>query len=175
MGPAQPATTTHSPSSPFVPLSTPSALLSPKLTPITPMSTVSSPLPTITPTTIKKLLANIPHLEHNGTNWAIFKMCFSNAMKVMHQWAYFTGLNLYPEPVDVAKPSREEATTIVQWEYEDSVASYFLSQRLPDITEMQLAHCTTTQERWTLVTKEYQAKSAYAQADLHQAFLNMRC
>ena len=53
--------------------------------------------------------------------------------------------------------------------------SYLLLQRLPDITEMRLAHCTTTQERWTLVTKEYQAKSAYAQADLHQAFLDMRC
>ena len=26
-----------------------------------------------------------------------------------------------------------------------------------------------------MVTKEYQAKSAYAQADLHQAFLEMRC
>src|SRR6267154_5937145 len=175
MGPAQPATTTHSPSSSFVPLSTPSALSSPKLTPITPMSTVSSPLPTVTPTTIEKLPANILHLEHNGTNWAIFKMCFSNAMKVTRRWAYFMGLNPYPEPVDMAKPTKEEATTIVQWEYEDSVASYLLSQRLPDITKMQLTYCTTTQERWTLVTKEYQAKSAYAQADLHQAFLDMHC
>ena len=71
-------------------------------------------------------------------------MRFSNAMKVTRRWAYFTGLNPYPEPVDAAKPSREEATAIVQWEYEDSVASYLLLQRLPDITEMRLAHCTTT-------------------------------
>jgi hypothetical protein len=40
---------------------------------------------------------------------------------------------------------------------------------------MRLANCSTTQERWTSVTKEYQAKSAFAQADLHQAFLDMRC
>ena len=139
------------------------------------MSTVTSPLPTATPTTIEKLPANIPRLEPNGSNWAIFKMRFSNAMKVTRRWAYFTGLSPYPDPIDPAKPTPEEAAQIVQWEFEDSVASYLLSQRLPDTTEMRLANCTTTKERWDLVTKEYQAKSAYAQADLHQAFLEMRC
>ena len=139
------------------------------------MSTVSSPPPTVTPTTIEKLPANIPRLEHNGSNWAIFKIRFSNAMKVTRRWAYFTGLNVYPEPVDRAKPTREEASAIIQWEYEDSVASYLLSQRLPDTTEMRIAGCSTTKERWDMVAKEYQAKSAYAQADLHQAFLEMRC
>jgi len=102
-------------------------------------------------------------------------MRFRNAIKVTRQWAYFTGLNPYPEPVDAAKPSKEEATAIVQWEYEDSVASYLLLQRLPDTTEMRLANCETTRERWALVTQEYQAKSAYVQADLRQAFLDMCC
>ncbi|KAI0262990.1 hypothetical protein BGY98DRAFT_1103985 [Russula aff. rugulosa BPL654] len=104
----------------------------------------------------------------NGSNWAIFKMHFSNAMKVMRRWAYFTRLSPYPDPIDPAKPTPEEATKIVQCEFEDSVASYLLSQRLSDTTEMHLINCTTTKERWDLVTKEYQAKSAYAQADLHQ-------
>ena len=139
------------------------------------MPTTSSPPPTATPTTIEKLPANIPRLESNGSNWAIFRMRFSSAMKVTRRWAYFTGIHRYPEPVDPAKPTREEATAIVQWEYEDSVASYLLSQRLPDTTEMRLANCSTTEERWDQVTKEYQAKSTYAQADLHQAFLDMRC
>jgi hypothetical protein len=137
------------------------------------MSTVTTPPPTATSATIEKLPANIPRLEYNGSNWAIFKMRFSNAMKVMHRWAYFTGIIPCPEPVNAAQPTKEEVTVIVQWEYEDSVASYLLLQRLPDTTEMQLANCTTTKERWDLVTKEYQAKSAYAQADLHQAFLEM--
>ena len=96
-------------------------------------------------------------------------------MKVTRQWAYFTGINPYPEPVDASQPTKDEAAAIVQWEYEDSVASYLLSQRLPDTTEMRLASCSTTKERWDLVTREYQARSAYAQADLHQAFLEMRC
>jgi hypothetical protein len=128
-----------------------------------------------TPTTIEKLPANIPCLEPNGANWAIFKMRFSNAMKVTHRWGYFTGLKPCPEPADPDKPTTDEAEAIEQWEYDDSVATYLLSQRLPDTTEMRLASCSTTKERWAVVSRDYQAKSAYAQADLHQAFLEMRC
>ena len=40
---------------------------------------------------------------------------------------------------------------------------------------MRLNSCLLTEDCWKAVTKEYQAKSAYAQADLHQAFLDMRC
>jgi len=32
-----------------------------------------------------------------------------------------------------------------------------------------------TQEQWETVTREYQAKSTYAQANLHQLFLDIRC
>ena len=176
MGPALPTTTTGSPSSSFVPLSTAPSSPTSKSPPAAAMSnTVSSPPPDVTPTTIEKLPANIPRLEHNGSNWAIFKMRFSNAMKVTRRWGYFTGIHPCPEPTNPTKPTKEETAAIVQWEYEDSVASYYLSQRLPDITEMRLANCSTTKERWAMVTKEYQAKSTYAQADLHQAFLEMRC
>jgi hypothetical protein len=174
MGPAQHTNT--SPLSSSIPLSGLSTGLS---TPLSIksniMSTITTPLPTATSTTIEKLPANILCLEYNGSNWAIFKMRFSNAMKVMRRWAYFTGIIPCPGPINAAQPTKKEATVIVQWEYEDSVASYLLSQRLPDTTEMRLANCTTTKERWDLVTKEYQAKSAYAQADLHQVFLEMQC
>ena len=68
-----------------------------------------------------------------------------------------------------------ESKAIEKWEHEDAVASYLLSQRLPDITVMRLTSCLTAHDRWEMVTKEYQAKSAYAQADLHQSFLEMRC
>ena len=168
MGPGQLATTPSSPSSSSLPLS---ALASTFASPTTKPTSMAN----VTPTTIEKLPANIPRLKYNGSNWAIFKMRFGNAMKVTRRWAYFTGLSPCPEPTDPAKPTKEEVADIIQWEYEDSVASYLLSQRLPDITEMRLASCSTTQERWAMVTKEYQAKSAYTQADLHQAFLEMRC
>jgi hypothetical protein len=139
-------------------------------TPIT--STTST---TTAPTSIEKLPANIPRLEPNGANWAIFKMRFSNAMKVTRRWGYFTGTKPYPNPADPNLVTTEEATAIELWEYEDAVASYLLSQRLPDTMEMHLANCSTTKERWTTVSLNYQAKSAYAQADLQQAFLEMRC
>ncbi len=40
---------------------------------------------------------------------------------------------------------------------------------------MHLSSCTSTKEKWDKVTKEYQAKSTFAQANLKQAFLDMRC
>ena len=46
-----------------------------------PMSTSAVSTPEITPF-VEKLLANIPHLEPNGSNWAIFQMCFCDTMKV---------------------------------------------------------------------------------------------
>lgn len=134
------------------------------------MSTDSTPTPTI-----EKLPANIPRLEPNGANWAIFVMRFRDAMKVTRRWVYFTGHKPHPKPKDVDSPTDGEIEAGEKWEYADSVASYLLSQRLPDTTVMRLSSCTTTQERWEMVTKEYQAKSAYAQADLHQSFLEMRC
>ena len=173
MGPAQAANTTASLSSSFAQLLAAISTTSSPKNPPANMSTITSPLPTTTPTIIEKLPANIPCLEPNGSNWAIFKMRFSNAIKMMCQWAYFIRLSLYPNPIDPAKPTSEEAAQIVQWEFEDSIASYLLSQRLSDTTEMHLANCTTTKEHWDLVTKEYQAKSTYVQANLHQAFLKM--
>ena len=55
------------------------------------------------------------------------------------------------------------------------MASYLLSQCLPDTTVMHLSNCLTAQEWWETVTKEYQAKSAYTKVDLHQSFLDMHC
>ena len=121
------------------------------------------------------LPASIPYLEPHGTNWAIFMMRFRDAMKLTHRWMYFTGQKKCPEPQDKDNPTDGEIEAAEKWEYEDSVASYLLSQRLPDSAVMRLSSCSTTQEQWEMVTKEYQAKSAYAQADLHQSFLEMRC
>ena len=121
------------------------------------------------------LPVSIPYLEPNGSNWAIFMMRFRETMKAMRRWAYFTGHEPRPKPKDANNPTDTEIDAAEIWEYEDSVASYLLSQRLPDATEIRLASCTTTKERWEAITQEYQAKSAYAQADLHQAFLDMRC
>jgi len=96
-------------------------------------------------------------------------------MRVTRRWGYFSGTKPCPVPADPANVTTTEAASIEEWEYQDSVASFLLSQRLPDTTAMRLANCSTTMERWALVSSDYQAKSAFAQADLHQAFLDMRC
>ena len=96
-------------------------------------------------------------------------------MKVMCQWHYFTGTYPHPVAADPSHPTKDKTDAIAQWDYDDAVSSYFLSQKLPDTTKIHLANCANTQERWKSVTKEYQAKSAFAQADLCPVFLDMKC
>src|SRR5260370_13611568 len=124
---------------------------------------------------IEQLPANIPQLETNGTNWAICKTLFQEAMRVSCQWGYFTGARPCPKPKVADKPTEGKSKAIEKWEHKDAVASYLLSQRLPDITVMHLTSCLTVHDQCEMVTKEYQAKSAYTQADLHQSFLEMHC
>ena len=74
----------------------------------------------------------------DGSNWAAFKMRFSNAMQGMRCWGYFTGTKVYPDPVDVNKPTVAELAKIDEWEYQDFLASYYLRQKLPDAIAMCL-------------------------------------
>jgi hypothetical protein len=60
------------------------------------------------PTLIKQLPANIPCLEPNGTNWAIFFMRFKEVMQASHHWHYFDGSSKHPSPKDDIKPTEEE-------------------------------------------------------------------
>ena len=91
MGPDQPTDTLNSPSSPFISILVPA---SPKAT----SATVTMPTTMFnTPTSIENLLANIPQLKLNGSNWVIFMMQFLNAMKVTCQWSYFVGSNPKPK------------------------------------------------------------------------------
>ena len=96
-------------------------------------------------------------------------------MKVTQWWGYFTGLKPCPKIQDPAAPTDNELNAIEQWEHNDSVACYLLSQCLPNTTIMCLSSCPTAKEQWDAMTQEFQAKSAYAKADLHQSFLEMCC
>ena len=124
---------------------------------------------------IEQLPANIPRLEPNGANWAIFSMRFKEAMQASRRWGYFSGTVARPEPNAKDKPTDEETEKMEKWDYEDLVARYLLSQRLPDTTAIRVGNFNTAKERWQKVSDEYTAKSTYAQNDLEQAFLEMRC
>ena len=157
MGPAQPISSAAPSSSTPVSLST---------------LTATMPMP---PATIEQLPANIPQLELNGSNWAIFMMHFKDAMQVTQQWGYFAGLKPHPKVQDMDTPTDDKLSAIEQWEHDDLVASYLLSQCLPDITVICLSSFATAKEWWDIVTKEFQAKSTFTQADLHQSFQEMHC
>ena len=48
-----------------------------------------------TPSTIQQLPSNIPCLEADGSNWAIFVMHFHEAMQAIRRWPYFEGTICY--------------------------------------------------------------------------------
>ena len=131
---------------------------------------MSAPSPTI-----EQLPANIPRLEPNGVNWAIFPMRFQEAMRAMRRWSYFDGSKPFPASKVKDKPTDAETNAIDKWECDDQVACYLLSQRLPGTTAIRVSHYKTVKERWEKVSEEFITKNVYAKNDLEHAFLLMRC
>ena len=142
--------------------------------PSVPSSSTSAPPPTPSPS-IEQLPANIPHLETDGSNWAIFIVRFREAMKVTRRWGFFDGTNSCPVPKAPLKPTDEETAAAEKWVYDDQVAQYLLSQRLPDSTVVRMGPYSTAALRWERVTNEFTAKSVFAQNDLETTFYDMRC
>jgi hypothetical protein len=128
-----------------------------------------------TPSTILQLPSNIPCLEADGSNWAIFVLCFREAMQVARRWPYFEGTIPCPSLKDPAKVPDDERKAIDNWEFEDLAARYLLSQHLPDSIAIQLQVLTTMKAHWDRLVTEFTAQSIYAQNDLEEAFFNMAC
>jgi hypothetical protein len=95
---------------------------------------------------IEQLPANIPQLDPNGANWAIFKTHFQEAMKVIHWWDYFISAKPCPKPKVTDKLIDAKREAIEKWEHEDAVASYLLSQHLLNITAICLTNCLTAHD-----------------------------
>ncbi|KAI0281898.1 hypothetical protein BC826DRAFT_1111099 [Russula brevipes] len=83
------------------------------------------------------------------------------------------GTKLRPTPKNSTKPTEEEAAAMERWDHEDLVAAFLLTQCLPDTAAMHLEQFPTAQGRWSILAQEYMAKSAYAQNDLEDTFLEM--
>ena len=102
-------------------------------------------------------------------------MQFHDTMKVVRCWVYFTGEKPCLKPQDPRNLTKMELNAAEKWEYKDSVASYLLCLHLSNPIAMHLNSCFITQESWEKIIQEFQAKSTYAQANLHQLFLEMHC
>ena len=138
-------------------------------------STNPAPPPPAPTPAIEQLPQNIPRLETDGSNWAIFAIRFRKAMLANRRWGFFDGKSARPVPKDPSNVTTGEQEAMAKWDYEDQVARYLLSQRLPDSTAVRMGPYTTAKVRWDRVHAEYTAKSVYAQNDLESTFYEMRC
>ena len=138
-------------------------------------SSTTAPPPLAPTPAIEQLPQNIPRLEPDGSNWAIFAVRFREAMSANRRWGFFDGKNARPVPTDPSNVTSDELEAMAKWDYEDQVARYLLSQRLPDSTAVRMGPYTTAKARWDRVHTEYTAKSVYAQNDLESTFYEMRC
>jgi gag-polypeptide of LTR copia-type len=121
------------------------------------------------------LYGQIPLLNSEGTNWAIFSMHFIEAMDTTGCWGHFDGTDARPVPTDTAKPTSDEKEVMRSWDKEDKVACQLLTQRLPDKVSMEVFDLKTARVRWDAVKLEFLARSKHAKNNLKQEFLDMRC
>jgi hypothetical protein len=80
-----------------------------------PGHTTAAMLTTPTPA-IEQLPTNIPQLEPDGTNWAIFSMRFKEAMQATRRWGYFSGTIPQPTPADPDMPDKAEKQAMETWD-----------------------------------------------------------
>src|SRR5437899_12751169 len=55
------------------------------------------------------------------------------------------------------------------------MASYLMSQCLPNLVILDIRDFTTTQGQWDVIFSIFMTKTEYAMTDLHQSFLDMKC
>jgi len=91
------------------------------------------------------------------------------------RWDYFDGSDMHPIPKDANNLMDTEKTDRKRWDREDVIAQCLLGQCLPIETAMDMESFPTAQAQWNAVNTYFTAKSVYSKADLHQAFLDMRC
>ena len=72
-------------------------------------------------------------------------------------------------------PTPDERKAQKDWDNEEALSQYLLSQRIPDSTLMRVRRFTTVAERWTAIVIEYTDKSMYAQTSLKAEFLESKC
>ena len=84
-------------------------------------------------------------------------------MAINGRWGHFDGLDPRPVPKDPKNPTNAEILAIQQWDREDDVAGYLMSQRLPDAIIMDIEEHKTTQEQWVALCCIFLAKTDFMQ------------
>ena len=133
----------------------------------------------ITATSLSNTLpSSVPKLESTGTNWAIFEICFCDAIEAKGFWGHFDGTSLCPAAVSITATdgtTTMDATSVDQWEKDEHSAKSLLNQKIFDSTLMCICSKTTIEGCWKAIEKEYTKKGAHAQTKLRQKFLESKC
>jgi hypothetical protein len=90
-------------------------------------SSESTSMPTSS-STMEQLPTYIPHLDPTGANWAIFCLHFRQAMITCCHWQYLEGTKVRPVPKDEEKPTDAETVSIEEWDHNNFMARFLLSQ-----------------------------------------------
>jgi len=108
---------------------------------------------------------SVPKLDPRGENWAIFKIRFQNAMEAKEKWAHFD--DQQKRPTDAAEAA--------EWDKNERMAKYMLTQRLPDSTVVRIQKCKNVAEQWSANVKEYTEKGESAQTEMRRDFMETKC
>jgi hypothetical protein len=131
------------------------------------MSTTTTSLNDILP-------SNVPKLDANGLNWAVFSLRFEDAVQAKGFWGHFDGTSLCPTAAASA-PTPDELAAIEKWEKDEHSSRSLLTQKLPDSALMRIRTKPSVRERWEAITKEFTEKGAFVQTELRALFLDMKC
>jgi len=90
-------------------------------------------------------------------------------------WGHFNGSDLHPIPKDLKNPTNMEKLATQQWDHEDDIAGYLMTQHLPDKIILDIEKLASTEEQWDAISSIFTAKTDFMQTDLHQSFMDMKC
>ncbi|KAK0472225.1 hypothetical protein IW261DRAFT_1343709, partial [Armillaria novae-zelandiae] len=123
----------------------------------------------VTTSLTDSLPGSVPKLDATGLNWAIFSICFRDAVEPKGFWGHFSGAT--PSPAVSSPPTQAELTAVEAWQKDERSARSLLTQKIPDSTLMRIHSKPTVQECWEAIVDEYTNKGAYAQTDLRNLFM----
>jgi len=116
----------------------------------------------------------MPKLDLTGSNWLIFSIHFEDALAVRDHWEHFDGKTPKPTPAGTT-PTTDEQKEIDAWDKEERIASYMLSQKLPDSAIMCIRKLTTVVEKWKAVKDEFSMKGLFAWMEMRSSFIASCC
>ena len=120
------------------------------------------------------LPSSVPKLDSTGSNWPIFSIRFEDALAVRNRWGHFDGKTPKPTPAGTT-PTTDEQKEIDAWDKEERIASYMLSQKLPDSAIMCIRKLTTAAEKWKAMKDEFLMKGLFAQMEMQSSFIASHC